>query len=55
MPPYPLIGIMSAAETRNSEQIKSIRRGECKIEKIEAYFSRKESYLDALYKSGSLR
>jgi len=39
---------------RNREQLKSIRRGEWKIEEIEAHFQREEDGLEDLYKKSSL-
>lgn len=41
--------------TRNSEQIKSIRRGEWSIEQIDAYFTSKERELETLYTNSTLR
>jgi len=41
--------------TRNSEQIKSIRRGEWSIEQVEAYFATKERELETLYTNSKLR
>jgi len=40
---------------RNREQLKSIRKGEWKLEEIEEYFTRKESELEKLYVESSLR
>lgn len=40
---------------RNREQLKSIRRGEWKLEKIEEYFSTKEKELESVYLSSSLQ
>lgn len=40
---------------RNREQLKSIRRGEWKIEDIEEYFNNKERELESLYTTSKLR
>jgi predicted nucleotidyltransferase len=40
---------------RSKEQLKSIRRGEWKIEDIENYFTEKEKYLTKLYEESKLR
>lgn len=41
--------------TRNSEQIKSIRRGDWTLEELENYFAKKESELETLYTNSTLR
>ena len=40
---------------RNREQLKSVRRGEWKIENIKEYFAKKESELETLYTNSKLR
>lgn len=40
---------------RNREQLKSIRRGDWKLEDIYDYFSKKESYLEKVYAESTLR
>ena len=40
---------------RNREQLKSIRRGEWKLEEIEDYFTRKEAELEKVYSNSTLR
>ncbi len=40
---------------RSREQLKSIRRGEWKIEEIESYFKNKEASLEQVYNSSNLR
>lgn len=40
--------------TRNSEQLKSIRRGEWSLETLEAYFERKEADLESYYLKSKL-
>lgn len=40
---------------RNREQLKSIRRGEWKLEEIEDYFTRKEAELEKAYTNSTLR
>jgi len=40
---------------RNREQLKSIRRGEWKIEDVEEYFNRKEKELEKVYSESKLR
>lgn len=39
---------------RNREQLKSIRRGDWKLEEIEGYFTRKETELETLYNNSKL-
>lgn len=41
--------------TRNAEQLKAIRRGEWTIDEITSYFIKKESELETLYTSSTLR
>jgi predicted nucleotidyltransferase len=41
--------------TRNSEQIKAIRRGDWTLEELEKYFASKERELEALYSTSTLR
>ena len=40
--------------TKNSEQLKSIRRGEWSLEKLEEYFARKEADLESFYLKSKL-
>ena len=40
--------------TRNSEQLKSIRRGEWSLDKLEDYFARKEADLESTYSNSQL-
>jgi hypothetical protein len=40
---------------RNREQLKSIRRGEWKLEEIETYFTEKEIKLETLYTKSELQ
>jgi len=40
--------------TKNSEQLKSIRRGEWPLEKLEEYFARKEADLESYYLKSKL-
>ena len=40
---------------RNSEQLKSIRRGEWKFEEVENYFTTKERELETVYKTSKLQ
>ena len=40
--------------TKNSEQLKSIRRGEWSLEKLEEYFARKEADLESFYLQSKL-
>ncbi|MGH1541326.1 MAG: nucleotidyltransferase domain-containing protein [Arenicella sp.] len=40
--------------TRNSEQLKSIRRGEWSLDKLEDYFARKEADLESTYSNSKL-
>lgn len=40
--------------TRNAEQLKSIRRGEWSLQKLESYFARKEADLEGVYITSSL-
>lgn len=40
--------------TKNSEQLKAIRRGEWSLEELESYFSRKEADLESVYLKSSL-
>jgi hypothetical protein len=40
--------------TKNSEQLKSIRRGEWSLEKLEEYFARKEADLESFYLKSNL-
>jgi len=62
---YHLVRLLNEAEqmltehdldlTRNSEQLKAIRRGEWSLEQVETYFVDKERELEAIYAKSTLR